>query len=94
MTKETLAANGVHGDLFMPDALAAGRPAMLAFGGSEGGLSSAFLAAQGYSTLAQACLKEPGLPATLSRIPLGSGDPNPVDAPDAVIPVEQIKGRS
>ncbi len=179
MTKETLAANGVYGDLFMPGALAADRPAVLAFGGSEGGLSSAFLAstlaAHGYPTLALAYFKEPGLPATLSRIPLeyfvkavkllaaqpgvdpnkllvlgvsrgseaalllgvhfpdlvhgviagspsvvafpsyppdgqaawtlagrpvpyasdadfGSGDPNPVDAPDAVIPVEQIKG--
>jgi dienelactone hydrolase len=49
-------------------------PAVLVFGGSEGGLATeslaAALAAYGYPSLAVAYFGEPGLPRTLSRIPL------------------------
>jgi dienelactone hydrolase len=48
--------------------------AVLYFGGSNGGLPSplipGLLAAHGYAVLALAYFKEPGLPQTLSRIPL------------------------
>ena len=47
---------------------------MLLFGGSEGGLSgtaeAGLLASRGIPTLALAYFAEPGLPATLSRIPI------------------------
>lgn len=50
------------------------RPAILAFGGSEGGNSMAFvgegLAASGYPTLTIAYLHAPGLPKHLVKIPL------------------------
>jgi dienelactone hydrolase len=49
------------------------RPAVLLLGGSEGGVPSplsASLAVQGYPVLALAYFKEPGLPTTLSRVPL------------------------
>lgn len=50
------------------------RPALLVFGGSEGGLAStqiaASLAAAGYPSLALAYFGEPGLPQSLSNIPL------------------------
>ncbi len=52
-------------------------PAVLALGGSEGGDQSGLaiaLAARGIPTLAQAYFKEPGLPATVSRIPLETFD--------------------
>ena len=49
-------------------------PGVLVFGGSEGGLATeslaAALAAYGYPSLAIAYFGEPGLPRTLSRIPL------------------------
>jgi dienelactone hydrolase len=48
-------------------------PAVLLLGGSEGGIPSplsASLAVQGYPVLALAYFKEPGLPTTLSRVPL------------------------
>lgn len=50
------------------------RTAILFFGGSEGGLSGEFLAetlaAHGYPVLELAYFAEPGLPATLTNIPL------------------------
>ncbi|HEX5449270.1 MAG TPA: acyl-CoA thioester hydrolase/BAAT C-terminal domain-containing protein [Gaiellaceae bacterium] len=50
------------------------RPALLVFGGSEGGLTTdtlaASLAARGYPALAIAYFKEPGLPSKLENIPL------------------------
>lgn len=50
------------------------RPALLVFGGSEGGLTTdtlaAALAARGYPALAIAYFKEPGLPSKLENIPL------------------------
>jgi acetyl esterase/lipase len=50
-------------------------PAMLVFGGSEGGLSYAerrapYLASLGYATLGVAYFAAPGVPASLSEIPL------------------------
>jgi dienelactone hydrolase len=68
------AQDGVYGNLYLPKATAAPRPGVLVFGGSDGGLSTAFaaslLAAHGYPSLALAYFKAPGLPATLERIPL------------------------
>jgi dienelactone hydrolase len=66
---------GIYGELFTPrSAPTSPVPAVVAFGGSEGGLSSATgaatLAAHGYPALALAYFHEPGLPADLERIPL------------------------
>ncbi len=70
---ETVAATGFYGSFFAPRG-AHDRTAVLAFGGSEGGLSTwllaARLAADGYPTLALAYFDEPGLPQTLKDIPL------------------------
>lgn len=72
----TLAADGVFGDLYLPAPApgTAPRPAVLLFGGSEGGESqrdtAAVLASQGYPALAIAYFAEPGLPATLTDIPI------------------------
>jgi dienelactone hydrolase len=69
-------ADGVYGRLFRPRSTSVGRPALLVFGGSEGGLhptvvmKAALLAAHGYPTLALAYWKAPGLPQELRRIPL------------------------
>jgi dienelactone hydrolase len=69
-------ADGVYGRLFRPNSVTTRRPGLLAFGGSEGGLSppvvlkAALLAAHGYPTLALAYWKAPGLPQRLRRIPL------------------------
>lgn len=66
--------NGVYGEFFAPGSATARRPAVLVFGGSEGGLATveyaALLASHGYPTLALAYFAEPGLPHNLSRIPL------------------------
>jgi dienelactone hydrolase len=70
----TLAADKVAGRLFLPPAGPARHPAVLVFGGSEGGMSQTFtaalLAAHGYPSLTIAYFHEPGLPATLRDIPL------------------------
>ena len=69
-------ADGVYGWLFRPDDSSTRRPALLVFGGSEGGLNptvvgkAALLAAHGYPTQALAYWKAPGLPQELQRIPL------------------------
>jgi dienelactone hydrolase len=69
-----LAADKVYGDLFTPADTGAPHPAVLAFGGSEGGESMDFmagmLAAHGYPTLSLAYFKEPGLPLTLDNVSL------------------------
>jgi dienelactone hydrolase len=62
-----------YGELDEPRQVSGRKPAVLVFGGSEGGLSTLttrLLAAHGYPALALAYFKEPGLPRTLSRIPL------------------------
>jgi dienelactone hydrolase len=69
----TLAQDGFVGEYSAPKTR--GRhTAILAFGGSEGGngltLHAALLASHGYPTLSIAYFGEPGLPSTLSRIPL------------------------
>jgi dienelactone hydrolase len=69
------ATDGIFGDLFEPAAPGAKRPAVLVFGGSEGGLSTSnftagLLAAHGFPSLALAYFKEPGLPEGLGNIPL------------------------
>ncbi|HJS97286.1 MAG TPA: hypothetical protein VJ741_23655 [Solirubrobacteraceae bacterium] len=68
----TPAQAGFAGELFAP-AGRARRGAVVVIGGSSGGLPSyqaAALAGAGYPALAVAYFKYPGLPPTLSRIPL------------------------
>jgi dienelactone hydrolase len=70
--EETLAEQGFVGEFWAPPGPGR-RPAVLAFGGSEGGLSGllgASLASAGYPSLDIAYFKEPGLPQTLLDIPL------------------------
>ena len=75
-TKLTVAADGVYGVLFRPKDATTRKPALLVFGGTEGGLSqpvqvnAALLAAHGYPTLALAYFAAPGLPKDLAAIPL------------------------
>lgn len=72
--QERLDTAGVYGDLFLPKDTSTRHPAVLVFGGSEGGLdqdpAASTLAAHGYPALSLAYFKEPGLPATLARVPL------------------------
>lgn len=68
------ATSGIYGELYLPAQPTGRRPAVLAFGGSEGGMSSdteaSVLAAHGYPALALAYFAEPGLPKSLTDIPL------------------------
>jgi dienelactone hydrolase len=72
----TVAADGIAGTLFRPKDTSTRKPALLVFGGSEGGvilpvlLKAAMLAAHGYPALALAYFAAPGLPERLDRIPL------------------------
>ncbi|HEV8651697.1 MAG TPA: acyl-CoA thioester hydrolase/BAAT C-terminal domain-containing protein [Actinomycetes bacterium] len=73
--KELRPARGeIYGNLYLPKNTAARRPAVLVFGGSDGGLSISFaaalLAAHGYPSLALAYFNEPGLPQGLDNIRL------------------------
>jgi dienelactone hydrolase len=65
---------GFYGEMFEPEKTRIASPAVLLFGGSEGGLTTrgfaALLAAHGYPTLALAYFGEPGLPENLLRIRL------------------------
>ena len=76
MHAERLGEAGFSGVYFAPPASAQRRPAVLAFRGSDGGLSpyievvSELLASHGYPTLAIAYFQESGLPPTLMSIPL------------------------
>lgn len=69
-----LASDKVAGELFLPAAGGARRPAVLVFGGAEGGMSQTFtaalLAAHGYPALTVAYFDWPGLPAALQNIPI------------------------
>ena len=71
---ETLRATGFYGQYWRPAPGSPRRPAVLEFGGSEGGLDGqlfgAGLASAGYPTLDIAYFDEPGLPAALHDIPL------------------------
>lgn len=73
-TMESLTADGFVGEFWHPANIAARRTAVLVLGGTEGGLSDALLsellASNGYPALDVAYFAEPGLPRTLSRIPL------------------------
>jgi dienelactone hydrolase len=68
------ASGGIYGNLYLPKNIAARRPGVLVFGGSEGGLRTSFaaalLAAHGYPSLALAYFKAPGLPKTLNNLRL------------------------
>ena len=68
------AREGFYGEMFEPKTARVPGPAVLVFGGSEGGLATSnlasLLAARGYPTLALAYFGEPGLPKNLVRIPL------------------------
>ncbi len=71
---ESIAATGFYGQFWAPPAGTPRHAGVLEFGGSEGGLSGrrvgAALASAGYPTLDIAYFGEPGLPATLTDIPL------------------------
>ena len=71
---ESLRADGFIGEFWHPANAAGRRPAIVVLGGSEGGLPGALLpallASNGYPALGVAYFAEPGLPQTLSRIPL------------------------
>ena len=73
-TDERPATSGIYGALFRPAHAVTSAPAVMVFGGSEGGLatraSAALLAAHGYPALALAYFYEPGLPQNLERVPL------------------------
>jgi dienelactone hydrolase len=72
--QQTVATAGFFGSYCTPARVAARRPAVLIFGGSEGGVAVAnlarLLASHGYPALALAYFHAPGLPASLVRIPL------------------------
>ncbi len=69
-----LATAGFIGRYYQPAGSPTQRPMVMLIGGSEGGLGLDFLAAglasAGYPSLEVAYFKEPGLPQTLSHIPL------------------------
>ena len=67
------ARDGLYGDWYTPPAATAASAGIVVIGGAEGGLNpieSALLAGHGYRVLSLAYFGEPGLPATLQRIPL------------------------
>jgi fermentation-respiration switch protein FrsA (DUF1100 family) len=68
------AGGGIYGNVYLPKDTGVRRPAMLVFGGSDGGLTTSFaaalLAAHGYPSLALAYFKAPGLPEDLNNIPM------------------------
>lgn len=70
----TLGANKVSGELFLPPPGTPRHPAVLVFGGGEGGMrytfTAALLAAHGYPALTVAYFAYPGLPQQLESIPL------------------------
>ena len=71
----SVAHEGFAGVMFSPSDTAARRPAVLAFGGSEGGPTNGVaiarsLAAKGYAALGIAYFDAPGVPDSLTRIPL------------------------
>lgn len=68
-------SDGIYGDLLTPTGMTGRRPAVLLFGGSEGGEGTAkyagsLLAADGYPVLTLAYFAEPGLPRQLLDVPL------------------------
>lgn len=70
---ESLSADGFVGQYFHAGTTTTRRPAVLVLSGSEGGLPAllpGLLASNGYPALGVAYFKAPGLPQTLSNIPL------------------------
>jgi dienelactone hydrolase len=70
-----VANDGLYGEWYRPTDVHRRVPAVVAFGGSTGGLVAMprfarGFASEGYPALALAYFKEPGLPKTLDRIPL------------------------
>jgi dienelactone hydrolase len=67
-------ADSFYGDYFQPADTSTRKPAVLTFGGSEGGLSGTLVAEQlasiGYPALSIAYFGEPGLPKDLLDVPL------------------------
>lgn len=67
-------AVGFYGELFLPANTGRKRTGVLLFGGSDGGLATtqeaALLASRGYTSLALAYFRAPGLPRSLSEMPL------------------------
>jgi dienelactone hydrolase len=78
VAEEAVTTSGLYGRFYSPsigrDNPTRKLPAILALGGSEGGLPSGplltMLAARGYPTLSLAYFRAPGLPQTLENIPL------------------------
>jgi dienelactone hydrolase len=77
ITEQTtsVAREGFDGAFFTPRDTATRRPAVVAFGGSEGGTGSGIfsartLASKGYPALGIGYFHAPGLPDTLTRVPL------------------------
>lgn len=67
--------DGFYGEFYSLRGATSYMPSVVVFGGSEGGLyfsalTARMLAAHGYPSLAVAYFQAPGLPATLSNIPL------------------------
>ena len=67
--------DGLYGELYLPASGGKRLPAIVVFGGSEGGLDiisgmAADFARKGYAALALAYWRAPGLPQTLEQIPL------------------------
>ena len=72
---ERIAQAGFFGEFFAPPGLVRRRPAVVVWGGSEGALGdgpseAALLASDGIPALALAYFDEPGLPCSLSDVPL------------------------
>jgi dienelactone hydrolase len=72
---QTVAGQGFVGAYFTPARLRPDGPSMVVWGGSEGGdedlfSDAALLASHGIPTLALAYFDEPGLPCSLSKIPI------------------------
>lgn len=76
VTPLTVSKDGLHGRLALPKDTRMRKPAVLLFGGAEGGLPASvearasLLAAHGYPALALAYWDAPGLPRALAAIPL------------------------
>jgi dienelactone hydrolase len=74
VTDQSIASAGFFGQFWKPPAGSPARPAVLEFGGSEGGLYGQLLggalASAGYPALDIAYFGEPGLPSRLKDIPL------------------------
>jgi dienelactone hydrolase len=69
----TLSKDKVVGQLFLPAPGGPSRPAVLYFTGSDGATdpwTAALLASHGYPTLALAYFNQPGLPQTLTNVPV------------------------